>query len=367
MNILLYYQNPSHTVFLESLVESFVKRGHTVHFLTTCDEGILHQKMRELGAITHTHVIKRKRILYLVGQALYLIRFCRKNKINAVVSHLQMANLIALLAQYFIKARVFPCRHHSVDVVLRGNKNAIRLDKWVNRLSKKIIVVSNAVKTQMVNHENINPNKVVVIPLGYNFSLYDKPEETVVNQIKEKLKVNMVLILVGRMTINKRHMVALEAFKELVDMGLDVGIIIMDDGPEMPAIRNYIVENKLSDRTLFTGFIDNTINHMAAADLLIQPSMSEASNQVVKEAAMLSIPSVVCNGVGDFDEYVVNEVNGFTVNIDQAAKGIVDVVKKYYSRKEELKNIGAKARIEVLRKFDINEVGPKYLQLMENK
>src|SRR3989338_8282349 len=118
MNVLIYYQNQYHTVFLESLVEYFIKQGHKVYFLTTCKKGILHQKMEDLGAEinVHTYPHGQKKLFQYIGHFFFLIRFCKKNKIEVVYSHLQLANLVAVFAGYFISAKVLPCRHHSDDV-----------------------------------------------------------------------------------------------------------------------------------------------------------------------------------------------------------------------------------------------------------
>ena len=364
MNILIYYQNPYRTIFIESLVESFIKKGHKVYFLTTCKKGILHQKIMEMGASVETYSPETNKFFQYYKQWLFLIRFCRSNKIDVVYSHLQFANLIAVCSQYFIKAKVFPCRHHANDVMLRGNKNASRMDKLVNRLAKKIIVVSNAVKKQLIEHENTNADKITVISLGYNFNLYDQPDKDEISRIKEKMSCHLLLIMIGRMTINKKHVIALQAFNKLVKEGFDVKMIIMDEGPEENNLKKYVEDNQLTDKVLFTGFLDNTMNYLAAADLLLHPSISEASNQVVKEAAILNKPSIVCKGIGDFDEYIYHRKNGLIVSPENTSEEIYELVKEDYDKKEELKILGKNINIAVLNKFDIEKVSEQYLNLI---
>ena len=53
---------------------------------------------------------------------------------------------------------------------------------------------------------------------------------------------------------------------------------------------------------------------MAACDLMIHPSLSDASNSAIKEMGLLSKAVAVCSEVGDFDEYIVNDVNGFLMS-----------------------------------------------------
>ncbi|MFL5763458.1 MAG: glycosyltransferase family 4 protein [Bacteroidia bacterium] len=366
MNILLYYQNPYHTVFLESLVQGFIKKGHTVFFLTTCEEGVLHEKMKSFGAKVETNVAEGGTFTFYRAQVKFLIRFCRKHDIDIVYAHLQTANLVAAFARPFIRAEVFPCRHHADDVSMRENQNAIRQDKLVNRLSKKIVVVSNAVKQHMVKHELVDPAKIEVIPLGYNFDLYDQPDELIVKKIRGQMQCRLLLILIGRMNRNKNHIAALEVLNKLVVENYDVKMIIMDDGPEKATIQKYISDHGLSEKILFTGFMSNTMDHIAAADLLVHPSLSEASNQVVKEAALLRKPSIVCNEVGDFAEYIVNGKNGFTVSKNDIVNEMCLVIRELYQHQDRLEAAGQAIHNEVKKRFAIEPVCDAYLALSKN-
>lgn len=365
MNILLYYQNSYHTVFLESLVAYFIKKGHKVFFLTTCEKGVLHTKMEDLGAevCAHTYPSHTGKLIQFIGQWNFLINYCRKNKIAVVYSHLQLANLVAVFAQYFISAKVFPCRHHSNDVILRGNKNAIRLDKLVSSFSRKIIVVSNAVKSEMVTREKIKAEKIIVIPLGYNFEIYDKPDPLKVSAISEQMKCDFRLIVIGRMNKNKKHIVALRVLKRLVSEGYNIKMILLDQGTEEASLKAFVKEKKLTDHVLFTGFLNNTMDHIAAADMLIHPSVSEASNQVVKEAAILHKPSIVCSGVGDFDEYITHKENGLIVSKESSIQEMYELIKEYFSKKNELQRMGEQINLVVRTRFDINISGSMYLDL----
>jgi glycosyltransferase involved in cell wall biosynthesis len=363
MNILLYYQNHYHTVFLESLCQGFVKRGHQVFMLTTCSRGQLHSEMEKLGVKTFTYEPQVGKLGTYFRHFFYLIKFCKQHQIDAVYSHLQFANLIAVLAQGRIKAKVIPCRHHSTDVEISGNRNAKRIDRWVNKFAKQIVVVSNAVKNQMITYEGVPSDKIHVINLGYNFDLYHKPDPKIVAEIKKQLNCEFILIMISRMNSSKRHMLAAQMLFELIQKGLNVKMIMMDEGTEKENVLSYLKSKQIEDQVLFTGFINNTMDHLAAADLLIHPSISEASNQVVKEAGLVSVPSIVCKGVGDFDEYIVNAKNGFLVDKENAASEMAHVIGDYYHKKNELRSIGARMHDEVVKRFAIDPVCEKYIEL----
>lgn len=363
MNILVYYQNHYHTVFLESLCEGFIKRGNKVFLLTTCSAGQLHQEMEKLGVKTYVYNPGTSHILHYVKHFFYLIRFCKQHSIDVVYSHLQFSNLIAVFAQYFISAKVFPCRHHSNDVMILGNKNALRIDKLVNQLSKRIVVVSNAVKEQMTKYEGVDPKKIQVIYLGYNFNLYHKPDPVKVRAIRENMNCKLLLIMISRMTKSKQHLLAAQVLNNLLKRNLDVKMIMMDEGTEKDSIVTYLRTHGIEDKVLFTGFVNNTMDHLSAADLLVHPSFTEASNQVVKEAALLYKPSIVSKGVGDFEEYIINEQNGFLVDQDNLVNQMTDVIERYSTKMEDLKKQGSNIHNTVLTRFSIDPVCDQYLEL----
>jgi glycosyltransferase involved in cell wall biosynthesis len=362
-NILIYFQNPIRNIFFESFVPELIKKGHHVFFLTNCSPGILHKKIEELGAVTAAYSPGGPGFLKLIRHWWFLIRYCRKNKIDILFSHLQLNNLIALLAQYFIRAGVYPCRHHADAIRLEGNKKSIFIDKIVSRLSKKIIVVSDAAKKFMVDHENVRDSKITVIPLGYNFELYNKPEYEKVLEIKKQMDCHLLLIIISRMTPGKRHILALEALNILVKKGLDIKLILLDEGAEEKKLKNFVEKNNLGSKVLFTGFLSNIMDYTAAADLLLHPSESEASNQVVREAANLEKPCIACKNAGDFEEYIIHRKNSFLVSKENTRDEMCDLIKEFYYKKDELKEIGKAFKKDVLAKFSMKNIADKYLQL----
>lgn len=364
-NILVYYQNPYPSIFIESLVVEFQKKGYNVKFLTKSVRGILHERIEANGIVVSHYNPNAPQFFRFILHWWFLIGYCRKNKIDIVFSQLQLANLVALLAQYFIRAKVYPCRHHVDEVMLVKNKTAMRIDKAVNKLAKKIIVVANAAKRFMVEHENVKPEKIVVIPLGYNFNLYHKPDPMKVMEIKKKMNCHLLLILIARMTAGKRHIIALQVLDKLIKENLDIKLLVLDKGAEENNLRAFVKENGLEERILFTGFLNNTMDYVAAADLLIHPSVIEASNQVVKEAALLDTPCMACRGIGDFDEIITDRENGFLVSKENTVTEMSEIIREYYGKKDQLKEIGKRLKKQVLNKFSIETVIEKYLELAE--
>jgi glycosyltransferase involved in cell wall biosynthesis len=104
---------------------------------------------------------------------------------------------------------------------------------------------------------------------------------------------------------------------------------------------------------------------MAAADLMIHPSLTEASCNAVKEMALLGKTAVVCAGVGDFNDYVQDGVNGFEMSRPGSAHELAEIIRDVHSSPQRLTPMGVELREAVLARFGVSDarVGD-YLELL---
>ena len=136
---------------METLILALNQRGYDIHVLTTSEVGDFHLELKKHNIKVFTNFVKRSWYpIYWFKQLFYLISFCKKHRIQTVHSHLQDANLIAVFAQYFIKAKVIIFRHHFEAYNVPGanfdkNKNERIGERIINRLAKKIVVPSSGV------------------------------------------------------------------------------------------------------------------------------------------------------------------------------------------------------------------------------
>ncbi|MBL7739736.1 MAG: glycosyltransferase family 4 protein [Chitinophagaceae bacterium] len=362
--ILLYYPPNKRSVAIETLCKAVKEAGHEIIVLTLTERDAFHTAIEKTGVHTFTTVMPRKPSLpYFWKQARYLIQFCREHQIDAVWSHLQEANFVALLAQPFLKARVLPFRHHAESAFyaeygkqfsMKRNKNEVWFDRIINRLAKRIVIPSSGVWYGMERYERCNMKKVILAPYIYDFSSYARPDKFQVEKLKEKYPATLRLIMVSRMVPTKQHQVVFSIVQKLIAEGLSVRMIVMDDGPLKGELEAFIKKHGLHEHIIMVGFRTDFINFMDAADLLIHPSLTEASNNVVKELALLEKGVAVCKDVGDFNDYIVNERNGFLIDRKNLAASIESIIRKAYADKAGLSKMGAELKKDVLRLFSDN-------------
>jgi glycosyltransferase involved in cell wall biosynthesis len=337
-------------------MEAMVKEGHHVFLLTQTPEGPYHEVCKKLGVRTEAHVTNSGGLIAgTLAHAGYLIKFCRTHKIDVIFAHLEKAGLAAVLAQYFIKSKVIVCRHIVDEAYLFNNKNFIRLNKLVYNLARQVIVVSNRSKEFMIEREHINPGKIHVINLAYNFNLYDQSKSEVVEALRKHYASELLILTVCRLVKAKRPDISITVVKDLVKEGVDVKLIILGTGPEEQALREQIESQNLSDRVFLEGQKNNVMDYLAAADVLLHPSILDSSSVVIKEAGLMRKPVVTCKDVGDVDDYLVNGENAILVSKENPEKEMTEALKLLLKNNLSLQ-LGEKLRTEVIKRFSIETI-----------
>jgi glycosyltransferase involved in cell wall biosynthesis len=115
---------------------------------------------------------------------------------------------------------------------------------------------------------------------------------------------------VGRMIPGKAPGTLLEAFA-LARRGLafPAKLVFVGSGPEGHSLQNRIEELRLQDEVFLAGEL-NGLQAMAAFDIFVLPSLSEAFPYVLLEALSLGLP-VISTDVGGVSELVHEGCNGF--------------------------------------------------------
>lgn len=353
-NILFYTSFNSRSRDTESVMEHFVSEGHKVFLLTQGEEGEYHEACKKIGVECQYYPLKKKNFFqYFFLHALYLYKFILSNKIEIVFSHLENASLPAVLIQSFVRSKIIVCRHIIDEAYLLKSKKFILQNKIVYKLAKHVIVVSNRAKHFMVNHEGISSKKITVIPLLYNFNLYETPNENNIQKIRNEYHSDLLLITACRLVKPKRPQLSIEIAETLIKQGKNIKLLILGTGPESENLKKIVTEKKLNTNIYILGFKPNIIDYLSAADLLLHPSLLDSSSVIIKEAGLVKKPIIACNEVGDLDEYIINYNSGLLVDKNfffvEATRALENILFDKFS----IKNWGINLNKIIMNKFNI--------------
>jgi glycosyltransferase involved in cell wall biosynthesis len=361
VNILFYYPSNLSAVSLSSLMTAFAGQGHQVFLLTQSEEGPLHRDVQPAGVRTFSTVVEKNNpFIFYLKHARELVRFVKAHHIDLVYSHVQQANIVAVLAQRFCRARFIICRHHSDSAYVEPNPNVRRFDRIINRLGRTFIVPSRKVLLQMTDVEKVDPRKIHYIRYAYDFSKYPAPQPAKVEALRQQFGASLLLVKVARLIPEKRHLLLLQVMSKLVKEGLDIKLMLLSEGYLRPELEAFTSKNGLSGHVFFLGQQPNVIDYLSAADLVVHISASEASNNVVKEAALVKKPVIACRGVGDFDEYLADGVNSLLLPHQLTEQELENLLRAIYEKRLDTAALGDRLYADVRRLFSISTILPQY-------
>ena len=359
--ILLYYVPNAHSVATETLCSEINKSGNKLIVLTQTPKGELHRHLDILGVENYSKVYSsRYSWVNYLRHVFYLIKFCRNHKIDTVWSHLSTCNLAVVIAQFFMKRKVVVFRHHfhrsiKTEGFKSVNRNERLMARIIDRLAKEIVVPSLEVQDGMIEYEKVKANKISILPYIYDFSQYGKPDQQEVGKIREQYSAKLLILTASRMIKMKRHALLMPVYKHLLEQGLDIKVLLLDDGIERRTLEQFVKDNELQEKIFFLGNRKNIIDYLSAADLIVHPSITEASSSLIKEAGLVNKPVIVCSGVGDFDQYIEHDKNGYLIKGDNEAAEFEKYIRVVYNNPEKAKEIGNALHHTVINEFSANE------------
>ena len=165
------------------------------------------------------------------------------------------------------------------------NKNFFKnlLFKFLLKVPKKIIVNSKDFKREIDRKFNIK-TKVIYNPLN-------KKEIKKLSNKKFKISFfknsKIKAINIARFTDQKDHMTLLEAVLILIKKKIDIKLLIIGYGANKIKMKNFILQNKISENVKIINFQKNPYKYLKKSNLFILTSIYEGLPNVLLEAMVL--------------------------------------------------------------------------------
>ncbi len=194
-----------------------------------------------------------------------------------------------------------------------------RFNSYLYRNLVGIVSVSKASEKDILHHFPFLEGKTRVIPVGL--------EEIIPNPINFSSKEKKHIVHVGGFSFEKNHKGLLYIFKAVLKANPDTHLHLIGDGNLKPEIEKLVIMQKLQKKVTFYGFVQNPLDYIKAADVIVLPSIIEGLPGVLLEAMYCETPVVAYN-VGGIPE-IVNSSTGILVeknNEKQFATGVISTL-----------------------------------------
>jgi glycosyltransferase involved in cell wall biosynthesis len=145
-------------------------------------------------------------------------------------------------------------------------------------------------------------------------------------------------------------------------MGFNVKLLLIGDGSLMPWIRNFININKLNDRVIVTGFIEQkkVYEFLKQGGIFVLPSFTEGMSNSLLQAMMFGLPIIVTN-VGGSTELIRNEENGLVIPVSSVEQ-LTEAIVRLLNDPRLAIRLGMSAKDFIRRRF--KDVEDHYLRLI---
>jgi glycosyltransferase involved in cell wall biosynthesis len=193
---------------------------------------------------------------------------------------------------------------------------------WVERILARfttcLIAVSEEVRDDLIRLRVAPPERIVVLPLGFDFSRFDLPEaqrQERRERFRRGLKIptdDGVVTLVGRLEPIKRVDRFLRV-ANLIKTPAETWFLVVGDGSLREDLQQSAEARQLGDRLIWAGLCDDMPDVYFASSVLAVTSDNEGTNVSAIEAQAASVP-VVTTAVGGMASVVEDGVTGFVVS-----------------------------------------------------
>jgi glycosyltransferase involved in cell wall biosynthesis len=219
------------------------------------------------------------------------------------------------------------------DVIVFGAERQCRL--WcsrygLNRTPNRTMVLYNGVDTGEFSRARVAPARLRV-PAG-----------------------RVMLGTVGALRIEKSQIDLVRAVHQLRTRGLDVGAVIVGDGPERPQIEAEIRRLDVESTVHLIGEAQDVRSYLAVMDIFVLPSVAvETFSNAALEAMAMSCP-VLAARVGGMDEML--QFGGGTTYSPGDVNSLCDLLMPLVVDSDARQELGEQARVAVARYFSFDRM-----------
>lgn len=174
--------------------------------------------------------------------------------------------------------------------------NRLFYDKFDN-----IVAVSEAQCKMLAQTQYAEISKLYVVKDILNPNIIR--QMAIMGGFEDDLPINTLrIVTVGRMTVPKNYVLAVETAKKLKDIGLKFRWYFVGDGYERETVERLLADYGLEEYVLLLGMQPNPYPYMDGCDVYVQTSCFEGFCLTLREARILKKPVVSTNFSVAYDD-----------------------------------------------------------------
>ncbi|MGH9321440.1 MAG: GT4 family glycosyltransferase PelF [Vicinamibacteria bacterium] len=279
-----------------------------------------------------------------------LVSVLRRHRVDLVHSHVWPANVWGRVVGTAVRTRALLVTEHNVDLWKR--RSHLVLDRFLARVTDRILCVSRAVERFYREEAGIDPRKLLYVPNGID----PLPFQREVNVCEKRRELGLdprkpLVTVVARLLPQKHHTAFLRAMKLLEERSIEASGLIVGDGRLRAELEAEASGLGLSQRVFFAGERRDVPAILGASDVVALSSIHEGMPLAILEAMAAGKPAVVTD-VGGNREIVEDGVTGFIVPPRDPA-ALASAIERLLRSPDLGRKLGASGRSRVQREFSL--------------
>jgi glycosyltransferase involved in cell wall biosynthesis len=272
----------------------------TIHLACTRLEGAWYQRAVDAVASVTQFPVRSFRRIETAGHAWRFARWCRARQVAIVQTAGLPSNIFGLpgAALAGVPLRIGSRRELNPDKTLA----AIAVQRAAYNFAHTVVANSRAAATRL-RFERIPLRRIAVIPNGVDLRPFaPRPPGSILRRV----------VMVANLRPEKGHDVLIDAAGEVLRRFPDARFELVGTGPEHSRLLARVHSSGIAGAFTFAGHEEDVAARLAAADIFVLPSRSEALPNAVLEAMAAGLP-IVASEVGGIPELVEHGRTGLLV------------------------------------------------------
>ena len=314
--------------------------------------GIYWDRLQDAGVKVHSLSPNKHLPLYLAKLPSLLLA----KRPDILHCHLIPSNIIAKPLGALLGVPLILNHDHTNDPQRIDNKLLLALDKTTNRFAHHIIAVAGACRDFLIQHESIPLEKITLVPNAINlrrFSLGNADRAKSRNKFGLPIDAK-VIAGVGRLNPQKNFSLFLDIAAALAPRFPELRFLLAGEGPEESMLCEKARTLGLADRIVFAGYVADTRQVYAAADILLMPSRFEGLPMTLLEAMAMGLP-VVASKLDGIAEVIEDGREGFLIESNDT-HGFVERCAALLENPAKSSEVAAHARAKIEARFSVERM-----------
>ena len=294
-----------------------------------------------------THVIRERHRFDLAVRS-QLRQITSDVNPDIIQTHNNKSHLLLRLLPASRARRLWFAFHHGDTYPDFKQRVYNHVDGVTLRAADRVVTVCEAFRPRLIAC-GVSPDRVRIL---HNAASPAPPvSQSERAQLRERLGVRCgeaVILSIGRLSREKGHADLLGALGQLRSLEREWKLVLVGAGPDRVALEQLARARCIAARVRFAGFHTDVSPFYAIADVVVLPSHSEGSSNVLLETMMAGVP-IVATTAGGIPEMVVDGQTGLLAGVGDLA-GLAAAIRRLLRQQELVARLvaaaGARARHE---------------------